>query len=84
RTAVLAGRHAQATKLVKGLTPRQREVLTHMALGKLNKQIAYDLGLSEQTVKMHRAALLERLGAATTADAIRIAVQADLAGPPKA
>ena len=55
-----------------------------MALGKLNKQIAYDLGLSEQTVKMHRAALLERLGAATTADAIRIAVQADLAGPPKA
>ena len=78
------GRHAQATKLVKALTPRQREVLTHMALGKLNKQIAYDLGLSEQTVKMHRAALLERLGAATTADAIRIAVEADLAGPPKA
>ncbi len=76
-----AKRHARAIELVNALTPGQREVLEHMALGKLNKQIAYDLGLSEQTVKMHRAALLERLGAATTADAIRIAVEADIAGP---
>lgn len=73
------GRHANACRLVQALTPRQREVLQQMAMGKLNKQIAYDLGLSEQTVKMHRAALLDRLGAATTADAIRIAVEADLA-----
>lgn len=72
-------RHANASRLVQTLTPRQREVLQQMAMGKLNKQIAYDLGLSEQTVKMHRAALLDRLGAATTADAIRIAVEADLA-----
>lgn len=76
-----ASRHARAIELVRALTPRQREVLEHMALGKLNKQIAYDLGLSEQTVKMHRAALLERLGAATTADAIRIAVEANISGP---
>ena len=76
-----ASRHARAMELVRALTPRQREVLEHMALGKLNKQIAYDLGLSEQTVKMHRAALLERLGAATTADAIRIAVEANISGP---
>ncbi len=76
-----ASRHARAIELVRALTPRQREVLEHMAQGKLNKQIAYDLGLSEQTVKMHRAALLERLGAATTADAIRIAVEADISGP---
>lgn len=76
-----ASRHARAIELVRALTPRQREVLEHMAQGKLNKQIAYDLGLSEQTVKMHRAALLERLGAATTADAIRIAVEANISGP---
>jgi FixJ family two-component response regulator len=64
--------------LVKALSPRQREVLEQMATGHLNKQIAYTLGLSEQTVKMHRALLMTRLGAATTADAIRIAVEAGL------
>ncbi|MBU6251891.1 MAG: PAS domain-containing protein [Alphaproteobacteria bacterium] len=79
-----ASRHDKAMKLVNALTPRQREVLEHMAMGKLNKQIAYDLGLSEQTVKMHRAALLDRLGAATTADAIRIAVEANISAPAQA
>ncbi|NBR31363.1 MAG: PAS domain-containing protein [Sphingomonadaceae bacterium] len=79
-----ASRHDKAVKLVNALTPRQREVLEHMAMGKLNKQIAYDLGLSEQTVKMHRAALLDRLGAATTADAIRIAVEANVSAPAQA
>lgn len=47
-----------------------------MAEGNLNKQIGYSLGLSERTVKMHRAALLKALGVATTADAIRVAVEA--------
>ena len=79
-----ASRHDKAVKLVNALTPRQREVLEHMAMGKLNKQIAYDLGLSEQTVKMQRAALLDRLGAATTADAIRIAVEANISAPAQA
>lgn len=73
-----ANRRMSATIAVRGLSRRQREVLAEMALGHLNKQIAYTLGLSEQTVKMHRALLMERLGAATTADAIRIAVEAGL------
>ena len=51
-------------------------VLLLMAEGNLNKQIGYSLGLSERTVKMHRAALLKALGVATTADAIRVAVEA--------
>jgi FixJ family two-component response regulator len=63
---------------VKALSRRQREVLAEMALGHLNRQIAFRLGVSEQTVKMHRALLMERLGAATSADAIRIAVEAGL------
>ena len=73
-----ANRRMAAAVAVKALTKRQREVLTEVALGHLNKQIAHSLGLSEQTVKMHRAVLMTRLGAATTADAIRIAVEAGL------
>ncbi|MET1754707.1 PAS domain-containing protein [Novosphingobium sp. RD2P27] len=61
---------------VASLTPRQREILIQMADGKLNKQIAFDLGLSERTVKMHRASLFRALGVKTSADAIRVAVEA--------
>lgn len=75
-TAVNRNRKARA--MVDTLTPRQREVLREMAQGFRNKQIAFRLQLHEQTVKMHRAILMERLGAATTADAIRIAVEAGL------
>jgi DNA-binding NarL/FixJ family response regulator len=49
-----------------------------MAGGQLNKQIAYALDLSEKTVKMHRALLLQRLGVGTSADAVRLAVEAGL------
>jgi PAS domain S-box-containing protein len=73
-----ANRRMTAAMAVKALSRRQREVLAEMALGHLNKQIAHTLGLSEQTVKMHRALLMTRLGATTTADAIRIAVEAGL------
>ena len=58
------------------LSRRQREVLVYMAAGKLNKQIAHELGLSERTVKMHRAAVFTALGVKTSADAIRLAVEA--------
>ena len=61
---------------VIALSRRQREVLVYMAAGKLNKQIAYELGLSERTVKMHRAAVFSALGVKTSADAIRLAVEA--------
>ena len=53
-------------------------VLERMARGLLNKQIAWELKISEKTVKMHRALLLDQLGVATSADAIRIAVEAGL------
>ena len=58
------------------MTRRQREVILLLAAGKLNKQIAYELGLSERTVKMHRAALFASLGVRTSADAIRLAIEA--------
>jgi PAS domain S-box-containing protein len=76
--APLALRQRRAARLVATLSPRQREVLREMAAGLRNKQIAFTLGLSEKTVKMHRALLLEKLGVTTTADAIRLAVEAGL------
>ncbi len=69
-------RRKAAYDRVTALSPRQREVLVHMAAGKLNKQIAYELGLSERTVKMHRAAVFTALAVRTSADAIRIAIEA--------
>ena len=74
----LASRRSDANARVTGLPPRQREVLELMARGLLNKQIAWELKISEKTVKMHRALMLERLGVATSAEAIRIAVEAGL------
>jgi PAS domain S-box-containing protein len=69
-------RHAAAAQRIAALSRRQRDVLALMAAGKLNKQIAYELGLGERTVKMHRAALLKNLDVRTNADAIRLAIEA--------
>lgn len=71
-------RRQRAREAVARLTPRQREVLRRMALGHRSKRIASDLLLSEKTVKMHRAGLVANLDVPTSADAIRIAVEADL------
>jgi PAS domain S-box-containing protein len=65
-----------ARQRVDGLSPRQRQVIIEMAAGKLNKQIAFDLGITERTVKMHRAAVMIALNVKSSADAIRIAVEA--------
>ena len=69
-------RGAQARTRVSALTRRQQQVLIQMAAGQLNKQIAHRLGMSERNVKMHKAALQKALGVTTSADAIRIAVEA--------
>ena len=76
--APLSVRRARATAQVEQLPRRQRQVLEGMAQGLLNKQIAYGLGIAEKTVKMHRVLLLDRLGGITSAEAIRIAVEAGL------
>ena len=74
----LSARHAHAVAVVKTLSPRQREVLQRIAAGYRSKQIAWQLSLSEKTVKMHRSLLFQKLGTANIADAIRIAVEAGL------
>jgi len=69
-------RRNDATDRVDRLSRRQKEILILMAAGKLNKQIAYELSLSERTVKMHRSAVLKGLDVKTSADAIRVAIEA--------
>jgi len=57
------------------LTSREREVLAAVASGRLNKQIASDLGVVEQTVKFHRAKIMERMQAHTLAELMHIAAK---------
>ena len=64
------------------LTPRQREVMACMVAGRLNKQIAGELGTSEATVKTHRQQVMAKMRAESLADLIRIADQLGLL-PPK-
>ncbi|WP_081987768.1 LuxR C-terminal-related transcriptional regulator [Sphingomonas sp. 37zxx] len=71
-------RRIKAAETVKALSERQRQVLEMVAKGLLNKQIAGILGLSEKTVKMHRAIVMERLGIHRTAEMVRVAVEAGL------
>jgi FixJ family two-component response regulator len=59
--------------LYENLTPREREVLAHVVGGKLNKQIAFDLGISERTVKAHRASIMDKLCAESVAELVRFA-----------
>jgi FixJ family two-component response regulator len=55
------------------LTPREREVMALMVAGLLNKQIAGELGASETTVKIHRHNVMEKMGAGSLADLVRMA-----------
>ena len=76
--APMTTRRARAAEKIKDLSKRQLEVL-QMVAGRLrNKQIAYELGLSEKTIKMHRGLAMEKLGARTSADMIRLAVEAGI------
>ena len=76
--AVAGLRRDKARALLATLSRRQRQVLELMATGNRNKQIGYKLGIDEKTVKMHRARLLKALQVPTSADAIRLAVEADI------
>lgn len=55
------------------LSARERDVMGRVATGKMNKQIAFDLGLSEITVKIHRGNAMRKMGAKTLADFVRMA-----------
>jgi FixJ family two-component response regulator len=58
---------------VDSLTPREHQVFAHVVSGKLNKQIAFELGTTERTIKAHRARVIKKMQAKSLADLIRLA-----------
>jgi FixJ family two-component response regulator len=59
--------------LVAALTPRERQVFDLVVRGKLNKQIAHELGTTERTVKAHRHQVMEKMKVQSLAELVRIA-----------
>ena len=64
---------AKDTANYASLTAREREIMQHVVTGQINKRIAADVGLSEVTVKIHRAQVMRKMGAGSVADLVRIA-----------
>ncbi len=64
--------HDRIRERVDSLTPREREVLQLVAQGKPNKVMAADLGVSQRTVEIHRARVMEKMGAASVAQLVRM------------
>ena len=62
---------------LESLTPREREVLTMVAGGKPNKIMAADLGVSQRTVEIHRARVMEKMGATSLAQLVRMVMDLD-------
>jgi FixJ family two-component response regulator len=80
-----ARRNAEATTAAlrekfETLSTREREVMLLVTAGKMNKQVAGDLGLSEVTVKIHRGSVMRKMGVRTLADLVRIAEALGLSG----
>ena len=64
------------------LTPREREVFGHVIAGRLNKQIAYDLGTVVKTIKVHRTRMMEKMGVRSLAALVRLAERAGIEATP--
>ena len=61
-----------ARRRLDELTPREHDVMTLVVAGRLNKLIAADLGISEKTVKAHRANVMRKTGVKSVADLVRL------------
>ncbi|HKG94667.1 MAG TPA: response regulator [Gemmatimonadaceae bacterium] len=66
------------------LTPRERDVFALVVAGRMNKEIAAELGTAEQTVKQHRGRVMEKLGVRSVADLVRFAERIESPPPPVA
>lgn len=64
------------------LTPRERQVMQRVVDGRLNKEIALELGISEGTVKVHRGQVMQKMGAASVPDLVRMAGHMGIESPP--
>ena len=70
--------HDAIADRVKTLTPREYEVMTYVITGMLNKQTAVELDISEETVKIHRGRVMQKLGITSVAELVRLCVKADI------
>ena len=71
------GQQEEIRQRLENLTPREHDVLNMIAKGKLNKQIAFDLGITQRTVEVHRARVMEKMKAKTVADLLRTVMSLD-------
>jgi FixJ family two-component response regulator len=69
----LETRHAELRARFATLTPRERQVMALVTAGRLNKQIAFDLGLSEITIKVHRGSVMRKTQVRSLAELVRMA-----------
>jgi two-component system, LuxR family, response regulator FixJ len=72
--------HGRIRARVASLTPREKEVLDLLTLGKANKSMAQDLGLSQRTVEIHRAHVMEKMGAKSVAQLVRMVMDLEHSG----
>lgn len=68
----------RANALIDTLTPREKEILGWIITGRLNKQIAFELAITERTVKAHRSRVMRKLKVASVAELVRLAQKADI------
>jgi len=68
-------------RLIGRLTPRERQVMDHVVLGRLNKQIAATLGTVEKTIKVHRGRVMAKLEVRSVAELVRLTERAGLRPP---
>lgn len=74
----LETRKMRALERLRGLTPRETEILRGLMAGMTNKEIARQLGISHRTVEMHRANMMRDLECTSLSEVIRIAIEAEI------
>ncbi|HEY7889222.1 MAG TPA: response regulator transcription factor [Steroidobacteraceae bacterium] len=77
RTRAALEQHESIRERIATLTPRERQVLTLMTQGKANKLMAHELGLSQRTVEIHRARVMDKSGAASLAQLVRMVMDVE-------